>query len=123
MELKIKTQIFPSYPSDIIIHRIYIKLSGKWVEAHKTADCPRHLIIADKTRHFCVGCNDTIRELPPPTIPFMCGLVCDEMKQKFREAIKEYEAYLTEAQKRYMQEYIAKENTDAVSMEDVKNGN
>lgn len=111
VELKIEKQNVPGFSSNVFVNRVYIKLGGKWVETYKTADCPRHLITADKTRHFCIGHNDTIKELPPVTVPFMCGNVCDEMKRQFRKVIEEHGAYLTESEKQYMQDYIAKENT------------
>lgn len=111
VEFMFKKQHIPGYPPDVTVTRQYIKLGGEWMELHKTADCYRHLITADHTRHFCVGYNSEIHELPPPKIPFMCGHVCDEMKRNIRDVIEKHGEYLTEDTKRIMQEYIAKENT------------
>jgi hypothetical protein len=96
---------------DANIARLYVKLDGEWVETYKTADCFRHLITADKTHHFCVGYNNTIHELPPPTCPFLCGHVCDEMKRKYRAELEAHGKWFTEDQRRCFEEFLTKENT------------
>jgi hypothetical protein len=111
IEFMVKRQHFPGWPQEVTVTRQYVKLAGEWVELYRTADCLRHLITADKTRHFCLGYNNAIHELPPPTCTFMCGHVCDEMKRKFRAELEAHGKWFTEDEKRRFQEFLSKENT------------
>lgn len=111
MDFMVTKEPIPGFPPEMTVTRQYVKLSGEWVEVYKTADCFRHLITEDKTRHFCVGYNKAIHELPPPTCSFLCGHICDEMKRQARAALEAHGQYFTEDERRHFQEYLAKENT------------
>ena len=96
----------------LTMKRLYIKSRGEFIEVMFTPDCGRHLIIRDKTRHFCIRREDeTIRELRPPTCGFACCEVCEDMKEKLREIIQKCGKWIDKEKIKNMEEYIGRENT------------
>lgn len=95
----------------VTIARYYIELGDVTTELHRTMCCDRHMVMADHSRHFCIGDNNEIRELPPQQTNWRCGEVCDYYKMILQREIDIHGKWMTEDVLSYMRTYIESENT------------
>lgn len=111
VKVTVKYEHFPGYAPDITVARYYMEIGDVTTELHRTVGCDRHMVTADHSRHFCIGENNEIHELPPKQVSWRCGEVCDYYKMILQHEIDIHGKWMTEDTLSIMRAYIESENT------------
>lgn len=94
-----------------MLARYYMELGNVITEVHRTVGCERRMVTADHSRHFCIGDDYAIHELPPQKESWRCGEVCDWQKKILQHEIDIHGKWMPEDVLSAMRAYIGSENT------------